>query len=86
MESWQDTKVTFKHLSEGETINPKEYVKRLKALKLLGGNGVYVILKSYSSFRDGGFLWFSVDTLINYFSKFHTDALEIKCTEKSLIC
>ena len=81
-----DTHLAFPYLSEGDTINPIEYVKKLKALKLLGGTGVYVYFKPTDALAKGGFLWFKINTLIRYFSQFKTTELTIKCSNYHLAC
>lgn len=39
--------VTLAHLSEGDVINPKEYVEKLNLFQQLGVRGTYIVEKSY---------------------------------------
>lgn len=86
---WFNRSVTLKleHLTEGETINPIEYVEKLQLFKKLGLTGTYIVDKTYTEHGKSGFHYYKLDTLIRYFSKFKTfDKLEIKFRNGNLSC
>lgn len=74
---WFNQTVTLAHLSEGDVINPKEYVEKLKLFQQLGVRGTYIVEKSYQEYSKTGFHFYFLTTLIKYFSTFNVDKIRI---------
>lgn len=83
---WFDHEVTLHHLREGQVINPIEYVEHLKLFMQLGVKGTYITDKTYVAHSQSGFHYYNLSTLIEYFSQFKTDKLEIRYNNGKLSC
>lgn len=77
MYKWFNKTATLEHLTEGEIINPVEYVEKLKAFQKVGIKGTYIVEKKYKEHSEIGFHYYKLDTLIKYFSKTKVNELKI---------
>ena len=56
-------KVELENLSEGDTINPKDYCEKLKHFKALGVRGTYIVDSTYQGTGEKGLHFYELQTL-----------------------
>lgn len=79
--------VKLENLTEGQTINRLEYIKKLKFFNEYDmGGGTYIVDKNYKKYGEIGLHYYKYTTLIKYFSKLSMDKATIKFVNGKLCC